>query len=54
MLNQLVELLKCAVIEQEINPLARTHLAGRMLLLNPGRAAALFRTSLTLAQLITL
>ena len=52
MLDQLIEFLKRAVVEQEVNPLAGGHLAGGVLFLDARRAAALLGSLLALAQLI--
>ncbi len=52
MFDQLIELLKGCVVEQELNPLARSHLAVGVLLLDARGAAAGFGALLTLAQLI--
>src|ERR1051326_2234495 len=54
MLDQLVEFLKRVLVEQELDSLARDHLAGGVLLLDAGCAAAVFRLLFELAQLIEL
>src|SRR5258706_194310 len=52
MFDQPVELLKSAVVEQELDPLARGQLARGMLLLDACGATACFGALLTLAKLI--
>src|SRR5574341_1276116 len=54
MLDQLVEFLKSAIVEQEIDPFPRRHLAGGVLLLDARSAAACFGAAFPFAQLIEL
>src|SRR6267142_1868365 len=52
MLDQLVELLKRSFVEQELDSLARSHLAVGVLLLDAHGATACFRALLTFAKLL--
>src|SRR5437773_23016 len=54
MLDQLIEFLECAIVEQKLDAFARGHLAGRVLLLDARRAAALFGLPFALAQMVEL
>jgi hypothetical protein len=54
MLDQPVKLLKAFVIQQELDPLARSHFAGGVLLLDARGATALLGLLLSIAKLIEL
>src|ERR1043166_7623924 len=52
MLDQFVELLKCFVVEQKLDPFTRGHLAGRVLFLDARGATALLGLFLSRQKLI--
>ena len=54
MLDKLIEFLKCAFIEQKVDPFTRRHLAGSVLLFDARWAATLLGSFFAVAKLIEL